>query len=67
MKWDSVFESYPKAEEIFVCDGMPFLTQTDADNHSKRTDNKAVEKVTRNGGTARGFDLPKTGKNAGKK
>jgi hypothetical protein len=44
--WAEVFEAYPKATQIFVCDGQPFLTKSAAGNHA-RTVGKDVETINR--------------------
>ena len=46
MSWEKVFESNPKAEEIYVVDGMPFINKRHADSHAIKT-KKPVELVKR--------------------
>jgi hypothetical protein len=47
MKWQSTFEAYPDADEIFVAGGMPFLTKSEAQSHLKVAREGEVVKVTR--------------------
>lgn len=53
-----VFEVYPEVDKIYVVDGMPFLAETPAINHSKAV-GKPVETVLRtDAATPKGVDLP---------
>jgi hypothetical protein len=47
MNWQSTFEAYPDADEIFVAGGMPFLTRAEAESHLKVAREGEVTKVTR--------------------
>lgn len=44
--WTDVFAVYPEAKEIYVCDGMPFLDKSQAEGHSRSTE-EPVETVKR--------------------
>ena len=56
--WKEVFDVYPDAKEIFVCDGQPFVEKRLADNHS-RTINEPVETVARPKAAAKVVKLTK--------
>jgi hypothetical protein len=47
MNWQSTFEAYPDADEIFVAGGMPFLTRAEAASHLTVAREGEVTKVTR--------------------
>jgi hypothetical protein len=44
--WSNVFDHYPNVDEIWVCDGQPFLTAKDARSH-ERTTGKPSTRVQR--------------------
>jgi hypothetical protein len=57
MSYGQVFDAYPDATEIWVIDGMPFLTEEEANSHKRFADPDAkVERVLRAGSTA--IDAP---------
>lgn len=49
--WQTVFDSYPEATQIYVVNGMPFLAEHEALGHAKTT-GKPVEKVQRSAAKA---------------
>lgn len=42
----SVFEAHPDVDVIYVCDGMPFLSEAHAESHAMTT-KKKVETIKR--------------------
>ena len=44
--WESVFKVYPDVEEIYVCDGQPFIRKVDAEKQALAT-KKTVQKIIR--------------------
>lgn len=61
MNFDSVFEAHPEVDVIYVCDGMPFLSEAHADSHSMTTKQK-VETIKRSTKATKEKDKPKEDK-----
>ncbi|MEO0625562.1 MAG: hypothetical protein AAFY91_01140 [Bacteroidota bacterium] len=47
--FNGVFDAHPKVDQIYVCNGMPFIEEKHATNHSRTTgeDVEVVKRPTR--------------------